>query len=158
MQGRRGYFISPAAVRARVMTPPTSMLRRFVSRGTGLVWRTGLLARDQSVAATSVDCRDAVAADGVIFGAAARTSRSRFTGLTDALGQAKEICDVIGRRDPRLDQERAFRAIGLVIAGQSERRAVGHVGDGVGLDDGLAVGIPPDLARMAVDIAGRHRR
>ena len=37
LEGRRGYFISPAAVRARVMTAPTSMPRRFGSRGAGLV-------------------------------------------------------------------------------------------------------------------------
>ena len=140
------------------MTPPTSMPRRFGSRGAGLGWRTGLWDLDQSVAARSDDCRDSVAADGVIFGAAAEPRAAASLAWTDALGQAEEIGDVIGRRNSRFDQERAFRAIGLVIAGQAQRRAVGHVGDGVGLDDGLAVGIPPDLARMAVDIDRRHRR
>jgi hypothetical protein len=35
-EARLRYFINPAAVRARVMTAPTSMPRRFGSRGAGL--------------------------------------------------------------------------------------------------------------------------
>ena len=138
------------------MTAPTSMPRRFGSRGAGLVLanrlvglrpeRGGEIGRLQGFRGSGWnDIRR-------------RRRLGRFAGRTDAVGQAEEISDVIGRRDSRFDQERAFRAIGLVIAGQAQRRAMGHVGDGVGLDDGLAVGIPPDLARMAVDIAGRHRR
>ena len=151
-----GYFINPAAVRARVMTPPTSMPRRFGSLGAGLCWRTGLWDFDHSVAARSDDCRDSVAADRTMFGR--RHRLGRFGGWIEPAGKAEKIGDVIGRRDSRFDQERAFRAIGLVIAGQSQRRAMGHVGDGVGFDDGLAIGIPPDFARMTVDIHRRHRR
>src|SRR5450759_2696429 len=39
-----------------------------------------------------------------------------------------------------------------------ERRAVGHGGDGVGLDYALARWITPDLARISVDPFGRGRR
>ena len=79
-------------------------------------------------------------------------------GLMNPFGQAEEIRDVIGRGNSRLDQERALRAVAFVIVGDAERRAMGHVGDGVGFDDGFAIGIPPDLARIAVDDAFRHRR
>ena len=151
-----GYFINPAAVSARVMTPPTSMPRRFGSCGTGFGWRTGLWDFDHSVAARSDDCRDSVAADRTMLDV--RRRLGRFGGWIEPAGEAEKIGDVIGRRNSRFDQERAFRAIGLVIAGEPQRRAVGHVGDGVGFDDGLAVGIPPDLARMAVDVVRRHRR
>ena len=44
------------------------------------------------------------------------------------------------------------------MAGKAERRAVRHVGDGVGLDHGRAIGVPPGLARIAVDLGLRHRR
>src|ERR1700682_6417141 len=40
--------------------------------------------------------------------------RSRLR-LTNPFGQAKEIRNVIGRRDSRLDQERALGAVSLVI-------------------------------------------
>jgi hypothetical protein len=75
-EARLRYFINPAAVRARVMTAPTSMPRRFGARGAGLCWRTGLWDLDQSVAARSVDCRDSVAADGTTFGAGAGLAAS----------------------------------------------------------------------------------
>ena len=38
-----------------------------------------------------------------------------------------------------------------------ERRAVSHIGDGVGFHDGFAIGIPPELAGIAVDGGLRHR-
>src|SRR3954468_6762386 len=78
------YFIKPAAVSARVMTALTAMLRfgacdglasrGFVSRG--LTWCTGV-ARGHSVATRSGDCRDAVAADGMV---------GVLTGLAASLG------------------------------------------------------------------------
>src|SRR5882757_6040350 len=70
----RSYFINPAAVSARVMTLPTSMLLRSGVRG-GLAGRTNVV-RGHSVAARSGDCRDAVAADGMTgagFGAGLAT-------------------------------------------------------------------------------------
>jgi len=66
---------------------------------------------------------------------------------------------VIGRRNPGLDQESARGAVTFVtVAGASQRRAVGHVGNGVGFDEGLALFVPPDRARVAVDVRRRHRR
>ncbi|GCC45462.1 hypothetical protein chiPu_0029887, partial [Chiloscyllium punctatum] len=91
-------------------------------------------------------------------GVLARHPGRRDLRLPDLVGQAEEARDVIGRGDPGFDQERALDAVTLVIAGQPERRAVRHVGDRVGFDQRLAVGIPPHLARMAVDIGSRHRR
>jgi glyoxylase-like metal-dependent hydrolase (beta-lactamase superfamily II) len=76
-----GYFINPAAVRARVMTPLTSMPRRFGSFGAGLCWRTGLWDFDHSVAARSDDCRDSVATDGTTIDAGAGVVAS-LAGLT----------------------------------------------------------------------------
>jgi len=57
--------------------------------------------------------------------------------------------NVIRGRDSRLDQERAFGAVALVIVADPKRGAVGHIGDGVGFDNGFAIGVPPDLAGIA---------
>jgi hypothetical protein len=38
-----------------------------------------------------------------------------------------------------------------------ERRAVRHLGDGVGFDDLVAAAVAPDLARIAVDRFGQRR-
>src|ERR1700681_246878 len=57
--------------------------------------------------------------------------RSRL-GLANPFGQAKEIRNVIGGRDSRLDQERALGAVSLVIVTHAKRSAMGHIGDTVG--------------------------
>ncbi len=56
-----------------------------------------------------------------------------------------------------LDQASAGAFAALVIVGNAERGAVGHVGDSVGFDNGFAILIPPDLAGIAMDDALRHR-
>src|SRR5882672_7552902 len=66
--------------------------------------------------------------------------------------------NVIRGRDSRLDQERSFGAVPLVIVADPKRGAVGHIGDGVGFDNGFAIGVPPDLAGIAVDVSLRYRR
>ena len=78
-------------------------------------------------------------------------------GQTDPFGQSEEFCDVVRGRYASVDQEGALGAVSLVVGGDPERRAMGHVGDGGGLDDGLAVDIPPDLPGVTVDGRFRHR-
>src|SRR5712691_2105680 len=65
--------------------------------------------------------------------------------------------NVIRGRDSRLDQERAFGAVPLIIVANPKRGAVGHIGNGVGFDNGFTIGVPPDLAGIAVDVSLRHR-
>src|SRR5665811_847589 len=73
-------------------------------------------------------------------------------------GQAPEFRDVIGGRDAHIEQKVAGHADALVGRPGRERRAVGHGGDGVGLDHALTRWITPDLARISVDPFGRGRR
>ena len=166
------YFISPAAVSARVMTAPTSIARRRDCRRAGRRWSA---ASGQSTSADPAPQQPGAEAGatgvrivwrGVRWlkpswlerWSPASASVAAAWGWLNPFGQAEEIRDVIGRRNSRLDQERALRAVSLVIVGDTERRAVGHIGDGVGFDDGLAIRVPPDLTRIAVDLALRHRR
>src|ERR1700758_1999988 len=72
--------------------------------------------------------------------------------------EAEEFRDVVRRRDAGLEHEGALPPVTLVVVGAAEWRAMRHVSDGVGLHDSVAVGIPPDPPRMAVDHGLRHRR
>ena len=164
---RRRYFIRPAAVSARVMTAPTSMPRRFGgAAGAG----SGRTASECRHAATALCVRSGALVGGWFTAGFLPASLAVSLAFpwklpsrlpwqpVNPFGEAEEIRDVIGRRNSRFDQERALRAIALVIVTDPERRAVGHIGDGVGFDDGFAIRIPPDLAGIAVDIGLGHRR
>jgi len=58
---------------------------------------------------------------GALLRCAAMTAFAVVFGLTNPLGQAEEIRDVIGRRNAGLDQERAFYAIAFAIVDEAER-------------------------------------
>ena len=80
-----------------------------------------------------------------------------FCCCPDGPRQAKELCDVIGRGDTDFEQVGAGYATLLIPHPCRKGRPVSHAGDGRGLDQYLTVGIPPDLARKAVDGFHRHR-
>src|ERR1700682_1496945 len=109
------------------MPPPTSMARRPGSRaGSG---RRFIVVSGHSTFARSGADERTEAATGMIFAACfgvlfeafravfLGSRLCEFLGLANQFGQAEEIRDVIGRRDSRLDQERALRPIGFVIVG-----------------------------------------
>ena len=82
----------------------------------------------------------------------------RCLGADTCRGQPEELRDVIGRGNPDVEHERSRRAACHVARAGRERRAVRHIGDGVGVDHLVTGLVEPHLARIAVDLALRRRR
>ncbi len=150
--------MSPAAFKADVMT---SLMSMGENGGTRPVARSvvGLLIQHLAFEHFGLrQCRSG-SAEGLAIRGDRRALPILPRGLArPGLGEAEELGDVIGRRNPDLEEERSGSAAFLLRLAGCDRRAVRHVRDGIGFDQLIAGPVDPDLARITIDHQFNRRR